>query len=243
MLTAWARATGADPDRPDGRRQRVRRPTLTAKIADHGPHQQRPGDPGHRCRLWFEGGARGHRAALAARRPEQRLRWQAGAAGHAWDARWRRAVGDRVRATRREGSQPAGATIKAHLPILVGGGGERVTLKLVARDADACNLGGGIETVRRKGGPSCANTARRSGGTIARSSGRLASGPSSSRDDRAEAERLFRAAFERNRIAKVWADQPVGTPEDVAERLAPYLGARLPPLHRRDARELRRGVE
>jgi alkanesulfonate monooxygenase SsuD/methylene tetrahydromethanopterin reductase-like flavin-dependent oxidoreductase (luciferase family) len=43
------------------------------------------------------------------------------------------------------------------------------------------------------------------------------------RDDRAEAERLFRAAFERNRIATPWTDQPVGTPEDVAERLAPYL--------------------
>jgi alkanesulfonate monooxygenase SsuD/methylene tetrahydromethanopterin reductase-like flavin-dependent oxidoreductase (luciferase family) len=44
------------------------------------------------------------------------------------------------------------------------------------------------------------------------------------RDDRAEAERLFRAAFERNRVDKAWTDQPVGTPEDVAEQLAPYVG-------------------
>jgi alkanesulfonate monooxygenase SsuD/methylene tetrahydromethanopterin reductase-like flavin-dependent oxidoreductase (luciferase family) len=43
------------------------------------------------------------------------------------------------------------------------------------------------------------------------------------RDDRAEAERLFHAAFERNRIARRWADQPVGTPEDVAAKLAPYV--------------------
>ena len=37
------------------------------------------------------------------------------------------------------------------------------------------------------------------------------------------AERLLKAAFERNGIAAAWKDQPVGTPEDVAERLAPYV--------------------
>ena len=43
------------------------------------------------------------------------------------------------------------------------------------------------------------------------------------RDDRAEAERCFRAAFDRNRVARPWENQPVGTPEDVAEKLAPYV--------------------
>ena len=43
------------------------------------------------------------------------------------------------------------------------------------------------------------------------------------RDDRAEAERLFHEAFGRNRVAKHWEDQPVGTPEDVVEMLAPYV--------------------
>ena len=43
------------------------------------------------------------------------------------------------------------------------------------------------------------------------------------RDDRAEAERLFHAAFDRNRVAKHWTDQPVGTVEDVVEYLAPYV--------------------
>ena len=40
--------------------------------------------------------------------------------------------------------------IQEHLPLLIGGGGEQVTLKLVARYGDANNVGGGIESVRRK---------------------------------------------------------------------------------------------
>jgi alkanesulfonate monooxygenase SsuD/methylene tetrahydromethanopterin reductase-like flavin-dependent oxidoreductase (luciferase family) len=112
--------------------------------------------------------------------------------------------------------------IQHHLPILVGGGGERVTLKLVARYADACNIGGGIATVRRKEAilvEHC-RAVGRDPSTIERTTG---IGTVFIRDDRAEAERLFREAFQRNRIANAWKDQPVGTPEDVAERLAPYL--------------------
>lgn len=46
-------------------------------------------------------------------------------------------------------NQPKGVQ-KPHIPLLIGGGGEKVTLKLVAQYADACNFGGGLETVKHK---------------------------------------------------------------------------------------------
>ncbi len=58
--------------------------------------------------------------------------------------------GHHVHATRMLNS-PAPLT-KPHPPIMVGGGGERKTLRLVAQYADACNVFGGPETVHRKYG-------------------------------------------------------------------------------------------
>ena len=43
------------------------------------------------------------------------------------------------------------------------------------------------------------------------------------RDSREEAKRVQKAIFARNGNADLWTDQPVGTPEDVAERIAPFL--------------------
>jgi F420-dependent oxidoreductase-like protein len=46
-------------------------------------------------------------------------------------------------------NQPKGVQ-KPHIPILIGGSGEKVTLKLVAQYADACNLSGSIANIRHK---------------------------------------------------------------------------------------------
>jgi F420-dependent oxidoreductase-like protein len=46
-------------------------------------------------------------------------------------------------------NQPKGVQ-KPGIPLLIGGGGEKVTLKLVAQYADACNLPGNPETLKRK---------------------------------------------------------------------------------------------
>ncbi len=46
-------------------------------------------------------------------------------------------------------NQPKGVQ-KPHIPLLIGGGGEKITLKLVAQYADACNFGGDIATIKHK---------------------------------------------------------------------------------------------
>jgi len=112
--------------------------------------------------------------------------------------------------------------LQAHLPICIGGGGEQVTLKLVAKYADMNNVGGGVASVRRKEAilvRHCGAVGR-DPAEIERTTG---IGTVFIRDDAAEAERSFAAAFDRNRVASRWMDQPVGTPEQVAEKLAPLV--------------------
>ena len=112
--------------------------------------------------------------------------------------------------------------LQAHLPICIGGGGEQVTLKLVARYGDMNNIGGTVEEMRRKEEVLLRHceTVGRNPAEIERTTG---IGTVFIRDDRAEAERLFHEAFDRNRIARHWVDQPVGTVEDVVEKLAPKI--------------------
>src|SRR5579864_4073367 len=46
-------------------------------------------------------------------------------------------------------NQPKGVQ-KPHIPLLIGGEGEKVTLRIVAQYADACNIGGAIPTIKHK---------------------------------------------------------------------------------------------
>ena len=98
----------------------------------------------------------------------------------------------------------------------------KVTLKLVAKYGDANNVGGGIANVKRKEAVLLQHceTVGRDPSEIERTTG---IGTVIIRDSREEATRFHKAMFERNGHADLWTDQPVGTPEDVAERLLPFL--------------------
>ncbi len=129
--------------------------------------------------------------------------------------------GDAFYATREVRNDPP--PIQPRMQLLIGGGGERRTLRTVARYADACNLGGGIETVRRKDEVlrrHCAEVGR-DPDEIERTVGL---GVCIIRDSEAEARRVLDATFAGNGGAPPWRDQPVGTPEQVAEAIRPFLG-------------------
>jgi len=113
--------------------------------------------------------------------------------------------------------------VQERMQLLVGGGGERRTLRIVARYADACNVGGGFENVKRKD-----EVLRRHCAEIGRNEAEIERtvgiGVCVIRDDPAEAARVAARIFDHNGGGRVWQDQPFGTPEHVAAKLQPYLG-------------------
>jgi alkanesulfonate monooxygenase SsuD/methylene tetrahydromethanopterin reductase-like flavin-dependent oxidoreductase (luciferase family) len=129
--------------------------------------------------------------------------------------------GDRFYTTRSVRNDPA--PVQDRLPLLIGGGGERKTLRIVARHADAMNVGGGFDNVRRKD-----EILRRHCDEVGRDESEIertvGMGTCVIRDDPAEAQRVANGIFERNGNAKPWTNQLVGTPEQVAEMMRPYLG-------------------
>jgi alkanesulfonate monooxygenase SsuD/methylene tetrahydromethanopterin reductase-like flavin-dependent oxidoreductase (luciferase family) len=119
--------------------------------------------------------------------------------------------------------------LQKRLPILVGGGGEKVTLRLVARYANACNIGAaaGIDAVRRKEAAlrqHCLDVGRDES-EIERT---LNTGPVIIRNTREEAVAVLRDTYARNGGATTWSSrppdaQPLGGPEDIAAVLAPFV--------------------
>ena len=113
--------------------------------------------------------------------------------------------------------------VQARLPLLIGGGGEKKTLRIVARYADACNVGGGFDNVKRKDEilrQHCEEVGRDES-EIERTVGM---GICVIRDDPAEAKHVADSIFERNGRAEPWKNQMVGTPEQVVEVMRPFLG-------------------
>jgi alkanesulfonate monooxygenase SsuD/methylene tetrahydromethanopterin reductase-like flavin-dependent oxidoreductase (luciferase family) len=220
-ITAWAQATeririglmvGANT---------FRNPALVAKMATTHDHISNGRTILGIGAAWFEEEHRDFGIEFGSGPPE-RLRWLGEALPimrGMLDGSEPTATGPRYRSQHTRNLPPP---VQAHLPIVVGGGGEKVTLKLVAKYADMCNIGGGLDKVRRKDAilvEHCEKVGR-DPSEIERTSN---IGTVFIRDDRAEAERHYREAVARNRIRPSWDEGIIGTPEDVAEKLAPYL--------------------
>ena len=115
--------------------------------------------------------------------------------------------------------------VQARLPIMIGGSGEKKTLRTVARYADMWNAMGPVDVMRRKIEvlrDHCADVGR-DPAEIEFTLGIKAT----IRDSAAEAERVWKAAMEHNRtpMSDVVDDDTFwnGTSDQLAEKLAPYV--------------------
>jgi alkanesulfonate monooxygenase SsuD/methylene tetrahydromethanopterin reductase-like flavin-dependent oxidoreductase (luciferase family) len=227
-LAAWAQATsrvrvglmvGANP---------FRYPTLTAKMATTLDHIS-----GGRAYLgigsaWNEDEARGFGIEFG-ESPAERLRWLREALpimrgmlhGESPSAAGPRYFADEVR------NDPV--PVQSHLPLLIGGGGEKVTLRLVARYGDATNIGfaAGLESFKRKEAALRAHCddLGRDHREIERT---INTGPIVVRDSTDDAVRELERIYEHNGAAKQWSgrpasEQPTGSPEHVVEVLLPFV--------------------
>ena len=220
-ITAWAQATRNAQIGLMVGANTFREPTLVAKMAttlDHISHGRTVLGIGA---AWFETEHRGFGFPFGSGAPE-RLRWL----GEALPlirtmlrGQEASATGPRYDAQRVRNDPPP---LQRRLPILVGGGGEKVTLKLVAKYADANNVGGTLDNVRRKESILRAHCedVERDHTEIERTTGR---GVVVIRDAREEARRVAASLFEHNGGADTWTEQPVGTPQDVAEQLWQFV--------------------
>jgi alkanesulfonate monooxygenase SsuD/methylene tetrahydromethanopterin reductase-like flavin-dependent oxidoreductase (luciferase family) len=115
--------------------------------------------------------------------------------------------------------------VRKHLPIMIGGGGEKKTLRTVAKYADLWNAMGTLELMAHKVEvlkQHCEDVGR-DPATIEFTLGTKFT----IRDSVEEADRVWRAAMERNRTPMSRVEDDVtfwnGTPEQLAEKLAPYV--------------------
>jgi alkanesulfonate monooxygenase SsuD/methylene tetrahydromethanopterin reductase-like flavin-dependent oxidoreductase (luciferase family) len=115
--------------------------------------------------------------------------------------------------------------IQPRLPIMIGGSGEKKTLRTVAKYADMWNAMGPLDVMARK-----VDVLKRHCDDVGRNIDDIEftlGVKFTIRDSEAEADRAWRAAMEHNRtpMSKVEDDDTFwnGTPEQLADRLRPYV--------------------
>ena len=227
-LAAWAQATerirvglmvGANP---------FRNPALVAKMATTLDHISNGRTYLGIGSAWNEGEAEAFGIEFGVS-PGERLRWLREALPvmrGMLHGEGPSAAGPRY-ATREVRNDPL--PVQRDMPLLVGGAGEKVTLRLVARYADANNIGFplGVEELRRR-----EELLRGYSAEIGRDEREIErtfnTGPVIIRDSTAEAVRVLEQIYEHNGAAQTWngrraESQPVGSPEKVADLLRPYV--------------------
>ncbi|MCB2222745.1 MAG: LLM class flavin-dependent oxidoreductase [Actinobacteria bacterium] len=113
------------------------------------------------------------------------------------------------------------APVQARLPILIGGSGPKVTLRLVAEYGDMCNLIGSPDQVavaEARLVEHC-EAVDRDPSQIERT---VAIRQPIIRDSHTEAEQVLNEVFAHN-DSEPWSRDMVGTPHDLVERCAPYV--------------------
>jgi F420-dependent oxidoreductase-like protein len=115
--------------------------------------------------------------------------------------------------------------VQKRLPIMIGGSGEKKTLRTVAKYADMWNAMGTVDTMRHK-----IDVLRQHCADVGRDPSEIEFTlgiKATIRDSAEEAEKVWRAAMEHNRTPMSDVEDDVtfwnGTPEQLAERLAPYV--------------------
>jgi alkanesulfonate monooxygenase SsuD/methylene tetrahydromethanopterin reductase-like flavin-dependent oxidoreductase (luciferase family) len=115
--------------------------------------------------------------------------------------------------------------VQRHLPIMIGGSGEKKTLRSVARYADIWNAMGTVDFLRHK-----VEVLRQHCSDVGRDPGEITFTlgiKATIRDSAEEADRVWRSHMEHNRTPMADVEDDVtfwnGTPEQLAERLAPYV--------------------
>ena len=145
ILAGWTGRHVPRDARPDGRGKHVPQPRPRDEDGDHArSHERRSSDPRDWRRV-VRARARGLRDRLRVG-----LRGAPGLArrGRRPDARrcsTRKRPPPGARTTTRSAFETTRGPLQAHLPILIGGSGEKKTLHTVAKYADAWNAGGEVE--------------------------------------------------------------------------------------------------
>jgi F420-dependent oxidoreductase-like protein len=123
-------------------------------------------------------------------------------------------------------NEPKSAKPGRKVPLWIGGGGEKVTLRLVAQYGDACNVGGSPETIRQKLDILQAHCEKegRDYSEITRSTGYSAYPIVPGEDAEAKTARL-REAMGNVSWEKFQQDNIVGTVDDIAEKIQAGIDA------------------